>query len=173
MRLLVVFLLLSACVTHPAPQQVAVAPANLEVRPVPDLTAVEKAYKEDRYAWIAQTFAVGENKLLHRATIDDHWTWQYVGYAYLKTGDHARAASAFRRVMELKPKFSPAIYNLACVAALGGNQEESLEILQLLASRVRPFQSLKRKYREMLMSDEDLTNIRTHERYPSTVALFQ
>src|SRR5690606_22232946 len=100
---------------------------------------IEQAYQKDDHAWITSRFAGDDSTLNFRDSFTDHWTWQYVGYAFLRSGDYPRATMAFRRVLDIKGDFSPAIYNLACVASLSGSYDQAFELLQLLATRVRPY----------------------------------
>ena len=169
--------MIASCVSAPPPSEPVApvaTPGELQtMRPVPDLTAIESLYKQDRFVESSEQFTAPSNKVYHVGSIADHWTWQYVGFAFLKVGDYQRSTIAFRRVMEIKPKFSPAMYNLACVASLSGNLDESLELLQLLATRVRQYKALKRKYLALITSDADLAAIRSHDSYKRTVALFQ
>lgn len=176
MRIFVLLFLLVACETPSDNQNTLheLPTGTTDVaRRAPEIEDVEEAYKQERYSWIATRFAGPENTLMYRELYTDHWTWQYVGFAFLKSEDYLRATAAFRRVMEIKPKFSPAIYNLACVAALTDKQDQALELIQLLATRVQGYQSLKTKYRQMIQTDEDFAMLRSHPRFATTLSLFK
>src|SRR5690606_19191008 len=74
---------------------------------------IEAAHKNSQYAWISEKFAGPEGVVWYEHKFIDHWTWQYIGYSFLKTEDYPRATIAFRRMLAIKPDYSPTMYNLA------------------------------------------------------------
>ena len=125
-----------SCVSDGTLQSVHADSAGVvsEVGPVPDAKRIEQAHNEDDFVWITSRFSGSDGTLNYRDAIADYWIWQYVGYAFLRTADYPRATVALRRVLQLKPNFSPAIYNLACIATLSRQSDQAIELLQLLAS---------------------------------------
>lgn len=70
--------------------------------------------------------------------------------------DFAAFLSASRRLVELAPRSTRALYNLACASALSGSRDEALSLLERLA-RMGVFFDVS--------SDDDLASLRDQERF--------
>lgn len=88
--------------------------------------------------------------------------WNLLGTSYARKGDYDKALKAYGKAMA-SPQFrSQSLYNSACVYALKNDKEEALKLL----GQLRKSGSFDMS---VIMSDEDLKNLRTDPRFDKLI----
>ena len=97
---------------------------------------------------------------------DDNRALNLGAFGLLRLGEHEEAMEWMKASLEKSPADSIVHYNAACLFALAGNVEKSLDYLEECQFKVGNVN------REWLEHDSDLDNVRYHPRFEGILAAF-
>ena len=97
---------------------------------------------------------------------DDNRALNMIAFALLRTGDREEAVRCMEESVRKEPMDTIVHYNAACLYALAGEPEKSIDCLENCHLKVGSLN------REWLMNDSDLDSIREHPRFAEILALF-
>ena len=92
------------------------------------------------------------------------WEWTFAGVSRLSQGDEAGARAELRAAIESYPDAPHGYFNLACIEARLGNQEEALAQLEQAAERDRDAVA------KWASQEEDFASLRDDERFLAIVS---
>ena len=107
----------------------AETPATTPAVPPVTYEAAESAYGAGRYPEATELFAG-----YTASHAENPWGYYMLGLSAWKSGDHAKAAIAFDRALELDPKHRKSLFNSSRVLLEQGKSKEALERIQTALS---------------------------------------
>jgi len=107
-----------------------------------------------------QKLAEAEPPFRHLIEIDPEQAHVYVhlAYIYRRTISLERAIETIQQALQLSPKLSIALYNLACYRAVQGEAEEALRLLEQAVV-------ISKEYRDLARTDPDFVSVRQRQEF--------
>ena len=93
----------------------------------------------------------------------DYLLWYNRGVELASNGNYSEAIACYSKVLQLQPAFANAFYNQACCYALLGFADLALDNLQ------RAVEFMPNLYRELALTDSDLTVLRKQQRFEALI----